>query len=421
VSDVDSSRITSVTLCPGSARRVAASAYDRPVPLSATSGHAGADRCPGVVAVHPAADGGLVRIRVPGGRLARGAFGAVASAAVQLGNGRLELTGRANLQLRGLRPGAADELAGLLSEHGLLPSAAHDRARNVLASPLSGLDGRGACDVRPLVGELDRSLCAEAELAGLPGRFLFALDDGRRDVAALGADVSLVGLPGERLGLLVGGADSGLRYAPRAAVAALLAVARAFLRRRPNERTWRVRELPGGPLSLLDGPVPAQGAIAVPGPAGGAIRLPEASVVGPVGPVVQLDGRVALGLGVPLGALTPARCAALLAEAREEVVLTPWRGVLLPGLTAGAAVAAGARLAEAGLLLDPADPGLRVSACTGRPGCAHALADVRTDARPVSGAVAVHWSGCERRCGRPAGPVLDVVALSGGGYQVATQ
>jgi len=404
------------------------------VPLSATSGHAGADRCPGVLAVHPAADGGLVRIRVPGGRLARAAFGAVAWAARELGNGQLELTGRANLQLRGLRSGATEELAGRLSEHGLLPSVAHDRARNVLASPLSGLDGRGACDVRPLVGDLDRSLCAEAELARLPGRFLFALDDGRGDVAGLGADVSLIGLPGERLGLLVGGIDAGLRYAPREAVAALLAVARAFLRRRPDERTWRVRELPGGPLSVLEGPMPAhgaggslsllgdpvpEGATARPDPPGGAIEVPEPSVVGPVGPVGQLDGRVALGLGVPLGALTPARCAALLAEARDEVVLTPWRGALLPGLTARAAEAAGTRLAEAGLLLDPTDPRLRVSACTGRPGCAKALADVRADARPVPGAAAVHWSGCGRRCGRPPGDVRDVVALSGGGYQMA--
>jgi precorrin-3B synthase len=371
-----------------------------------------------VLAVHPAADGGLVRIRVPGGRLARAAFGAVASAASQLGNGRLELTGRANLQLRGLRSGAADELAGRLSEHGLLPSPAHDRARNVLASPLSGLDGRGACDIRPLVGELDRSLCAEAGLAQLPGRFLFALDDGRGDVAGLGADVSLIGLPGGRLGLLIGGVDAGLRYAPCDAVAALLAVARGVLRRRPDERPWRVRELPGGPLSVLDGPVPAQGAIALPDPPGGAIEVSEPLVVGPVGPVGQLDGRVALGLGVPLGVLTPVRCAALLAEAGDEVVLTPWRGVLLPGLTARAAEAAGARLADAGLLLDPADRRLRVSACTGRPGCAQALADVRADARPVPGAAAVHWSGCERRCGRPPGHVLDVVAQPGGGYQV---
>jgi precorrin-3B synthase len=56
-----------------------------------------------------------------------------------------------------------------------------------------------------------------------------------------------------------------------------------------------------------------------------------------------------------------------------------------------------------------------VTACAGRPGCGKALADVRAD---VAAAVAAgvlpagrsHWAGCGRRCGRPAGDVLDVVA-----------
>ena len=60
-----------------------------------------------------------------------------------------------------------------------------------------------------------------------------------------------------------------------------------------------------------------------------------------------------------------------------------------------------------------------VTACTGRPGCAKALADVRVDALAMiaSGARVgrpVHWSGCARRCGRPRGEVVDVVATEDG-------
>jgi precorrin-3B synthase len=62
-----------------------------------------------------------------------------------------------------------------------------------------------------------------------------------------------------------------------------------------------------------------------------------------------------------------------------------------------------------------------VSACAGRPGCAKSLADVRTDAATAvatgtlpAGGARQHWAGCERRCGRPAGDVVDVVATSVG-------
>jgi precorrin-3B synthase len=67
-----------------------------------------------------------------------------------------------------------------------------------------------------------------------------------------------------------------------------------------------------------------------------------------------------------------------------------------------------------------------VTACTGRPGCAKSLADVRPDATAAvttgtlpAGGVRQHWAGCERRCGRPRGDVVDVVA-TGLGYRVDT-
>lgn len=390
-------------------------------------GRVGADRCPGTVAVHQAEDGGLARIRVPGGALPRDTLASLAAWAVELGNGRLELTARGNLQLRGLAPGAETELSARLAHCGLLPSAPHDTARNLLASPLAGRDGVGVLDVRPLVAELDRRLCAEPELALLPGRFLFALDDGRGDVAGLHADVAALALPNQRVAVLLGGLDSGLRLPVREAVTALLTTAMIFLRRRPDQGVWRLAELPGGPLGLVD-----ELRAALHASSGPLVAVPERDPVGPIGRIEQTDGRVALAVSVPLGELTPARCQVLAAVAEREVLLTPWRGVVLPDLPPSATALATRRLAGAGLLLDPASPSLGVSACTGRPGCAKALADVRADASVAAGRAAgtavppvdnggprlpVHWSGCARRCGRPPGPVVDVVAEEHG-YQV---
>jgi precorrin-3B synthase len=390
-------------------------------------GRIGADRCPGTVAVHQAEDGGLARIRVPGGALPRDTLASLAAWAVELGNGRLELTARGNLQLRGLALGAETELSSRLAHCGLLPSAPHDTARNLLASPLAGRDGVGVLDVRPLVAELDRRLCAEPELAPLPGRFLFALDDGRGDVAGLHADVAALALPNQRVAVLLGGLDSGLRLPVHEAVTGLLSAATIFLRRRPDQGVWRLAELPGGPLELVD-----ELRAALHARSGPLVAVPERDPVGPIGRIEQTDGRVALAVSVPLGELTPARCQVLAAVAEREVLLTPWRGVVLPDLPPSATALATRRLAGAGLLLDPASPSLGVSACTGRPGCAKALADVRADASVAAGHAAgtavppvdnggpglpVHWSGCARRCGRPPGPVVDVVAEEHG-YQV---
>ena len=79
-------------------------------------------------------------------------------------------------------------------------------------------------------------------------------------------------------------------------------------------------------------------------------------------------------------------------------------------------------LAPLGLVFDENSPWLTVSACTGSPGCAHSVADVRADAeRALSADSSVagvhrHFVGCERACGSP--PAGDVLVATGDGYRL---
>ncbi|MCF6510103.1 precorrin-3B synthase [Blastococcus sp. MG754426] len=372
-----------------------------------------ADACPGALQTHSAADGELARVRVPGGLLRADQLRVLGAAAVELGDGALELTSRGNVQLRGLRPGAAGELGERLAAAGLLPSDSHETARNLLGSVLSGRAG-GLLDARPWVRAFDAGLCADPTLAALPGRFLATFDDGRGDVAALGGDVGLLALSREAVALTLAGADSGLRATSDDAVALALAATRAFLAERAVQggRAWRLAELTGGPARVTARVGGAPDAARADVPAEPRVRA--------VGAVPQDDGRTALAAVVPLGRLTAAQLP-LLADLAAEVQLTPWRGVVVPDLADGSAAAL---LVEAGLVLDPGSPWTRVTACAGLPGCAKSLADVRADATaavvvgalPADGA-RQHWAGCERRCGRPGGAVVDVVA-TGSGYRV---
>ncbi|WP_417194914.1 precorrin-3B synthase [Streptomyces stelliscabiei] len=386
------------------------------------------DACPGTLRLHAADDGALARVRVPGGVLTVREAEALAEAARRLGDGDLHLTSRGNVQLRGLADGCGGALAEALDAAGLLPSPAHERVRNIVASPLSGLDGRGLRDVRPWLSGLDAALCASEAARELSGRFLFALDDGRGDVAGLDADVTLRAEADGGARLSLGTAAEALSVSGEDAPRAALTAAETFLAaaRESGSRVWRVTELPlpDGLFPLVRDRLAATGIEAVSRPR--TARGPAPAESPPPGAVGE-----ALSVHAPLGRLTAPQWRELTAlastTARRELRLTPWRGVVVPvpGLGEERAADALARLSGAGLVTDPASPWLRVGACIGRPGCAKSLADVRADATAHldaarhGGGLPLYWSGCERRCGHPRGERVDVVAVPDGGYRLS--
>lgn len=323
----------------------------------------------------------MVRLRVPGGRIAAADLVEISSLASEFGDPDVTLTSRGSLQLRGLPSPLPHELVTAIGALGLVPSAAHDKARNVVADPTPALDD--------LVRALDEALLADDALAALPGRFLLA-------VAALGGavlgepwDVAVVD-EGASARVLV---DGRALVVPRAdAATTVLDVARRFLAVRGGERVWNVRDLPAEDRAAL-----------VPGGPPFVVHVGSPPPAGPLG-----EDLVAL---VPLGLLTPAMAAALAGTATAAagglappLRITPWRSVLVPG---GAARAA--ELAAAGLVVSAGSPWAVLTACAGAPACARTTTPTREVARAAAPLVdpfgpPVHVIGCDRACGHPARP-----------------
>ncbi|WP_437437932.1 precorrin-3B synthase [Streptomyces olivoreticuli] len=389
----------------------------------------GGDSCPGALRLHAADDGALARVRLPAGLLTSHQAGVLARLSEELGDGNLDITSRGNVQLRGLSGGCGGELGERLREAGMLPSDRHERVRNTVASPLCGLDGAGHGDVQSWARELDRLLCANPDVTGLSGRFLFGLDDGRGDIAALVPDVTLIATGGDQTLLGYGTSASGLRIAaghgPRAAVLA----AEQFLEtaRVSGTAAWRVKDLPEEHRPRV-GPLAHRLAVAGIVSAPATLAPPQGAPVEP-GQVTGPYGHTALSVAAPLGRLTSAQWRLVVRTAAEygagELRVTPWRGIVVPGLPTVTAPARLAALADAGLVTSASSPWHRAGACAGRPGCAKSRADVRADAAAClahqrTGGLPVYWSGCERRCGHPGGAWVDVLA-TGDGYEVAVR
>ncbi|TMS54630.1 precorrin-3B synthase [Mycobacterium sp. DBP42] len=360
------------------------------------------DACPGALTVHQAADGALVRVRLPGGMVTSAQLTTLAQVAEQFGSPAMELTSRGNIQIRAVTD--TDGAATALTAAGLLPSPTHERARNIVASPLSGRSG-GVSDVRPLVVDLDHAIQADEALASLPGRFWFSLDDGRGDMSGIDADAGVHAHDDGTFALLLAGRDTGVRLDAGDVVATLIEIARRFTEIRG--KAWRITELDDH-SALLEGLTAAA-------PAGATW---PATMTPPVGWIEQRDGDVALGAALPLGVLQ-ARVARFLAAVEAPLVITPWRSVLVCDVPEGVADTALRVLAPLGLVFDENSPWLRISACTGSPGCAKSAADVRADAAEAVNAPTDahrHFVGCERACGSPPGG--EVLIAGEDGYRL---
>ena len=388
--------------------------------------------CPGLGRVVSALDGGICRVKLPGGLLTSAQARAVAEVARMCASGVLELTNRSNLQIRGVREGEQAALVAYLLAAGLGPrQAAADDVRNLLLSPAVGRDPAAQLDTRPLAERLLALLQDTAEFHDLSAKFALQLDGGEA-LAMLDHphDIWLSALPGGKhlaFGLAGTPRDQALACIETEQAELLVkAVLQLFLELAGEHSRMRqlLAELPvAGFLTHLQARLPFV--------LGAPLVAPQRneSDSAALGFHAQAQaGLVMLLAGAPLGRLEATQLWALAdladAEGSGELRLTPWQGVLLPDVATDRQAIVAQTMSDIGLLLDASAPLTRMLACSGTAGCAKAAADTKADALRLAdhlgphGPAQVHLCGCPRSCAAAHIAPYTLLAQPGGRYDL---
>ncbi len=359
--------------------------------------------CPGALRPMMSGDGLVVRIRPRLARLTSEQALGLADLSRRFGNGLIDLSARANIQLRGVTEASHPLLIDGLRDLGLVDDdATLEARRNITVTPF-WRDGDETCQITEA---LEKGLAAP-DAPELPGKFGFAVDCGPTPVLqAISADIRI-----ERNanGLIcrADGCETGMPVTERTAAEAALELARWFLGTggAPDGRGRMAKHLARGarmPEVMCQASATQTAFSARPG---------ETEIGAMVGfEFGQIDDELLSELGTP-----------------GPIRVTPWRMLLLeetraaPTRTRGAA-RSGDAAGRVGLITEPNDPRLRVTACTGAPACTQARGKTRSLARKLAGALPanthLHVSGCTKGCAHPTVCDITLVATAPDQYDL---
>jgi precorrin-3B synthase len=344
--------------------------------------------CPGALRPMQSGDGFVVRIRPRGGRFSAAQAAGIAGLAECHGNGLIDLTGRANLQIRGVRAESHKPLIAGLAQLGLIDADVEiEGQRNILVTPF----WREGDDTHLLAAELEQALAARH--LGLPTKFGFAIDCGaERVLTQAPADVRIE--RGALGGLIVraDGSEQGCEVSRGNAIDIALSLAAWFVASggASGGRGRMAAHIRSGarlPDSLAGNAKPAP---SIPPPHPG------------------LHGAGAL-VGLAFGQMQSAT-QKFLAGRAPGLRLTPWRLILVEGLHE--------LPPHDGIVTRADDPIMRVAACTGAPGCPEAHVETRTLAAALAPHITansgLHVSGCAKGCAHPRASAITLVGTGNG-------
>jgi len=418
--------------------------------------HAAADKFPdeadtfrfkfhGLFYVAPAQDSFMMRLRIPAGEITSHQLRGLAGLAEDCGNGCADITTRANLQLRELRPRSIVRALTRVQELGLTSrGSGADNIRNVTATPTSGFDRDELIDVRPYAHALHHYILNHRDLYGLPRKFNIAFDSG--GCISTAADTNDIGFfavrvtektlaatpaegvePGLYFRCEVGGIsghkdfarDTGVLLKPSELVPVAAAMLRVF--REHGDRTDRKKarlkyllEKWGGFPRFLEETQKKLAFPLVSAPRGCAEPRRPVLKHGHLGVFKQAQpGRNYVGVGVPVGRMTVKQMRRLADLADHygtgELRLTVWQSLIIPNVPDAYSATLVRSIESLGFFTSAHATAGCVIACTGNQGCKYAAADTKGNALALMAhlrkrvpdldqPVNIHLTGCAHSC-----------------------
>lgn len=381
--------------------------------------------CPTAYRPMESGDGLIIRAHTPRACLTLAQLRATARIARAYGNGLIDLTQRAQIQIRGLSPKTyAAALPELAAADLLAPDTRSERRPHVIAWPLAALTSCGGVSVETFASALAASVAEVDALLELPPKFLFVVEGGDgATMPELGADIRFTPTIDGQIEIRLGGAAGyAARVQHHAAIDAGCRLALAFLKyyrtdaNAPRRMKHLVESLGAERIFGLASLTP----IITP-PA--EVRVGGLCFYG----LVESRGVTLAGVGAPSGRLS-ADVVAALANCAEiaganEALLTPWRLVLFRVRDTASAAALLETACALGLIVRHEDPRRAGIACPGAPECSQARGETRVHLEKFSEIVAsfagadgvgLHISGCKKGCARPGPAPVTLVATDEG-------
>lgn len=402
--------------------------------------------CPGLFRMAKALDGSICRVKLTFGDLSADQARSVADAAQRFGNGVIEITNRANLQIRGVRPETENALIALLLAAGLGPlTDKGDDVRNVMISPIAG-HNKGKLDVRPLATRLLTELQTNPRYQTLSPKFSVLIDGGE-DLAMVDHphDLWLSPIvpenPKSHFAFGAGGTPP-TKTDDRPALGVvegseafdlIKAALDAFLdwnSRHRDDSRMRHMIADVGTRDLIER-IEAHAGFPVRNEKFGGWRRVLPQPDGHLGLWSEYDGANLRRVGAmpALGRLFPEllRSLAGLADRHSggRLRTTPWQSVILPEVSTDDSENALAGLESLGLSADPRQPLATMISCSGSAGCGSALAATQADGLKLATLLdgkadipPIHMSGCGKSCASPSARPITLVATSAGRYDI---
>ncbi len=133
----------------------------------------------GLFFLTPVKEAFMARLRIPGGQLRTFQLRELANIAKEITTGYVQITTRANLQMRLILPKDTPTFVQRIQHVGLhTRGAGADNIRNLTANPTAGIDPHELIDVMPLCQEMGQIIINDRAFYDLPRKFNIAYDGG---------------------------------------------------------------------------------------------------------------------------------------------------------------------------------------------------------------------------------------------------